>query len=366
MLVEKLEMQRLELAVLLGITFFMRYRHISIFYAHGLHVKEGEPTQVVIDTPDLQVFFAHNVDDYATDIIRRTAIANTMLNWMFRGGDEGKTFEQAVVSQMEALQEKQKQCTKGHFLVFEHRGYVEGFYTDEKSEFDDYIIYQDGIDRSVILEGKHKKFVAATMSIVLETGAVIGLEKLNEASVFYGDNGKPAYSMKLEASGEGNVSKEIDTHERDGIANRYPQLLEQESLQRVVRLLVSSLDRQMDKLRAFLSAWSALEIFTNKVFKLYEKELFEELQEGDKPGVWKVYPDRVCDVMKDKYRLTDKFGVIAMHLAPNEADPDLQTFRNSKDLRDSISHGSEVDEKALPVAYTQHLIKKYLRLYLDR
>lgn len=344
----------------------MQYRRVSIFHIHGLHVKEGEPPQTVIDTPDLQVFLAYDVDDYAVDIIRRTAIANTMLNFMFRGGDQGKTFEEAVVSQMEALQEKQSQLGKGNFLVFEHHGYVEGIYIEKKMELDDYVIYLDGIDGSVILEGKHEKFVAATMSIVLETGAVIGLEKVEEATVFYGENGKPAYSMTTSMSGEMTLSKYIELQEFGGIARRYSQLLGQESLQRVVRLLVSSLDKQADKLRAFLSAWSALEIFTNKVFKSYENGLFSDLQEGDRPGVWKLYLDRIRDVMKDKYRLTDKFAIIAMYLAPAEADTDLQTFKNSKDLRDSISHGSEVDEKALPVAHTQHLVKKYLRLHLDR
>ena len=208
------------------------------------------------------MFFAHNIDDYATDIIRRTAIANTMLNWMFRGGDEGKTFEQAVVSQLEALQEERKKVGKGNFLVFEHRGYVEGFYTDKKIEVDDYVIYLDGLDKSVISEGTHENFVAATMSIVLEVGVITGLRKVDEAVVYRSEDNKPAYSMttRLEGSAEVYTSKEIEPHERDGIARRYSQLLGQESLQRVVRLLVFSLNKQTDKLRAFLSAWTALKI----------------------------------------------------------------------------------------------------------
>ena len=41
-------------------------------------------------------------------------------------------------------------------------------------------------------------------------------------------------------------------------------------LERVNRLLVSSLQSERDTMRSFLDAWTAMEILINKTFKLYE------------------------------------------------------------------------------------------------
>ena len=117
-------------------------------------------------------------------------------------------------------------------------------------------------------------------------------------------------------------------------------------------------------LRSFLAAWTALEIFVNKVFGDYEDRLFGELTEGPYPEARREHLARMREVMKDKYRLADKFAIIICQLCPNDADQDLAAFRKAKELRDDLSHGTEVTEPALPVAIVQGLIRKYLRLHL--
>ena len=57
---------------------------------------------------------------------------------------------------------------------------------------------------------------------------------------------------------------------------------------------------------------------------------------------------RIKDVMKDKYRLTDKFVLIASFLS-NEIEEDIESFKSMKKLRDDIFHGKEFNEETLPV-----------------
>jgi hypothetical protein len=73
--------------------------------------------------------------------------------------------------------------------------------------------------------------------------------------------------------------------------------------------------------------------------------------------------------MKDKYRLTDKFVVVAAVLFPAipdiELEGDYETFCRLKKLRDSISHGDEFSEKNLPIEDVAALLRKYVIAHIE-
>ena len=73
--------------------------------------------------------------------------------------------------------------------------------------------------------------------------------------------------------------------------------------------------------------------------------------------------ERIKDVMKDKYRLTDKFSLVASFLS-NEITDDINLFKRLKNIRDNISHGKEFDEETLPVEDARKLVSKYLRNHM--
>ena len=74
--------------------------------------------------------------------------------------------------------------------------------------------------------------------------------------------------------------------------------------------------------------------------------------------------NEIRGVMKDKYRLADKFGIVAMQLSAIDADKDVIAFREAKKVRDELFHGSNIDENTLPVASVRSLLVKYLQLHL--
>lgn len=67
--------------------------------------------------------------------------------------------------------------------------------------------------------------------------------------------------------------------------------------------------------------------------------------------------------MADKYRLTDKFLVIAASLSPDTADSDAAEFARVKKVRDEFLHGQDI-EPPFPTAAIQALAKAYLRRHL--
>jgi hypothetical protein len=88
------------------------------------------------------------------------------------------------------------------------------------------------------------------------------------------------------------------------------------------------------------------------------------LEEGN-PEVQRKYLRRIREVMKDKYRLADKFAVISLRLSPDSGDEDLEQMLKVKKIRDKLLHGDVIDEASLPVKIIRDLASKYLRFHLE-
>jgi len=201
----------------------------------------------------------------------------------------------------------------------------------------------------------------------LTSGKPIEIDLLADGTVFFPEHGKPHHVFNMEV-GEARlvVSSPLTQDQiRDG-QDWYSKLATSASLSRVWRLLVASLGFADDRLRGFMNSWSALEILVNKLFARYSTLFFNELRSGEHPEVRSLYVDRISNVMKDKYRLADKFAIVASYLAPAEADADFVVFERIKSQRDALMHGQDVTDSALHVAAAQGLAQKYLRLHLAR
>jgi hypothetical protein len=68
--------------------------------------------------------------------------------------------------------------------------------------------------------------------------------------------------------------------------------------------------------------------------------------------------------MKDKYRLVDKFGVVAAVLAGETSDADIVQFKRIKKVRDELLHGQEAPVTSLLNTELRELLSKYLRAHL--
>lgn len=78
------------------------------------------------------------------------------------------------------------------------------------------------------------------------------------------------------------------------------------------------------------------------------------------------YLERVSNVMKDKYRLFDKFVVVSAYFADDNVDELIEKFQNIKKKRDEIFHGDEVNEDSLPLYEVIELFKNYFKNHLLR
>jgi hypothetical protein len=136
------------------------------------------------------------------------------------------------------------------------------------------------------------------------------------------------------------------------------------SLHGSLRLFVQSLEPDNDRLRSFLAAWNSIEIFVNKTFADYEAALMAKIKEGgDSPGLDR-YLSRIVEVMKPRYRLADKFALLAHSLDSNAVETDLQDFTEIKAIRDRLIHGEDIPDSELPLHKAQELLRRYLEIHL--
>jgi hypothetical protein len=83
------------------------------------------------------------------------------------------------------------------------------------------------------------------------------------------------------------------------------------------------------------------------------------------PGSAKPVFMRLREVMSDKYRLADKFLIIASVLDPNGAADSAKEFVNLKKFRDSLLHALDTPSLLLlPTGAVQNLVLKFMKLHL--
>lgn len=116
-------------------------------------------------------------------------------------------------------------------------------------------------------------------------------------------------------------------------------------------------------LHSFIAAWTGLEIFIAKQFK----ELQASVQISVKgERAHKEFSGRMLEIMKDKYRLLDKFAALSNYYCESDADADIDKFKSLKRVRDNFFHSMEGEVESLPLNEARQLLEKYLRLHLQR
>ncbi len=133
-------------------------------------------------------------------------------------------------------------------------------------------------------------------------------------------------------------------------------------LQAVIDLFSGSLKPYENGfLHAFISAWTGLEIFIVKQFKVIQMSVGITVKGIPAHGI---FSKRMLDVMNDKYRLLDKFAALSNYLNESGADEDISLFQEIKTIRDRFFHNMSGAIEDLPLDKTRDLLEKYLKLYL--
>lgn len=345
-----------------------KYRHTLVYKLDGINMNriDGKVEVIEDSATGLVAVVMSDPDDYCLESDRWTALANLRLNALF--GQPGlEITQERITEQLEKIRESRKLTFgTGPYLVLMRDAEVEDFSPEFEDETPDYIVCSGGPPRGTLREASSPQVLATQAAITIATEDLNGIKKVSDTIVFFRSDGKPIYCYTMSGTANADVIRAISVDTLDSVGDWYRTIAgDLKPVERVVRLLTSSLQTEGDALRAFLHAWTALEILINKTFKRYETQFFSELSEGDQPEARLQYLERMRSVMGDKYRMIDKFALIASQLSPADADEDVKRFKQAKKERDNLAHGQDVAEANLPVSMVQSLVRKYIRLHLD-
>jgi hypothetical protein len=346
----------------------MKYEYISAYQIFGLTHDPDKGDIEVFKSDDglISAVFTPDLRSHSYNADRGRAVGLFMLRG-FTGQNKVVDFLSALEKEIQAIQEqREKNVGTSEVLVIHIIGEVDVVLSGPMRTESDFSVAFDLIDKEDI-KAKYRNTISAIMSAVsLSTNPPSDVRRLLSDVYLKDDSGNCLYSISFSMSAEAYTSSRVSDEITALIAAHARSLLRLEPLSRVTRLLLQTSDKQNDRLRSFLSGWSALEMFLNKTFLFYEQEFIRRSLIDNAPSGIERYIDRIKDaIQRGKYPLLDKFIMIAACLGGATIEADIEIFRNLKDTRDDFFHKQEIVENNLPVAELRTLLARYLRAHIE-
>ena len=343
----------------------MRYTYTAAWaVVGGISLREESPAIVLASSENSRFILTRNPDEYLARVDEASAVGRLMLKGLV--GQRGPAdFQSALASEVEEIKaELKKKAGAQAVLLFQAQGDIEASVQEPLREHDNCIVTFDAIEKSSVRQLHKADIEAMKVAVAFESDAPSRFAYLADGTYLLNDAEKPIYSISFSMSAEASVSTPLSDEAATRIAGRYRALNQENDLDSVERLFSQMAEYGTDRLKAFLSGWAALEILIAKSFKSYEQAFLSPFTNAEHPTLRERFLGRIKGVMKDKYRLTDKFIAVTAVLFPGiegaEAEKNYADFCRLKDLRDSIFHGEPFSEKDLPVHEMAALLRKYV------
>jgi hypothetical protein len=343
----------------------MRYTYTAAWaVVGGISLRQESLPTVLASSESAQFILTRDPDALLARVDEATAVARLMLKGLV--GQRGTAdFQTALASEIQEIKaERKKKVGAQAVLLFQAQGEIEVAVKEPLREHDTFVVTFDAVEKSTVRQLHQTDIEAMKVAVAFESDIPSRFAYLTDGTYLLNDAGIPVYSISFSMNAEASVSTLLSEEAAKRIAVRYAALNQENDVDSVERLFSQMAEYDTDRLKAFLSGWAALEILIAKSFKSYEQAFLSPFTNAEQPTLRERFLARIKGVMKDKYRLTDKFIAVTAVLFPGiedaEAEKNYTDFCKLKGLRDSIFHGEPFSEKDLPVPELASLLRKYV------
>lgn len=343
----------------------MRYTYTAAWaVVGGISLCQDSPPIELTSSRNGRFLLTRDSDSVLAKVDEASAVGRLMLKGLV-GQLGAADFPTSLAAEIEEIKAERKNKIGGQaVLVFEAQGEIDATLKEPLREHDTFIVTFDAVEKRRVRQIHQADIEAMKVAVAFESDTPSRFADLADGTYLLTEAGKIVYSISFSMSGEASVSTSLSDEAAKRISARYAALNGADDLDSVERLFSQMAEYGTDRLKAFLSGWAALEILIAKSFKSYEQAFLSPFIKGEQPTLRERFLSRIKGVMKDKYRLTDKFIAVTAVLFPGAANDDVQQdyqkFCRLKDLRDSIFHGEPFSEKDLPVHELAALLRKYV------
>ena len=348
----------------------MRYTYLASWSViGGISLPNDSLLIELYSTKNCRFVLTRDPDNLLANIDRGYAFRRLMLKGLAgqRGTAEFPVALEAEIDEIKA--KRKKEIGSRAVLIVEAHGEVNVTINKPVRDCEGFVVTFDAVDNQVVRLDHQSEIEAMKLAVAFESKVPSKFAMLSEGTYLTDDAGRIIYSVNVSSSGEVSVSTNLSAEGAARISARYTMLQQANDVDSVQRLFSQMADYETDRLKAFLSGWAALEILIAKAFKAYEQVFLSPLTNAGQPTLRERFLSRIKDVMKDKYRLTDKFVAVAAVIFPAVPDAEVQEdckkFRRLKYLRDDIFHGEDFSEKDLPVDELATLLRKYVLAHIE-
>ena len=348
----------------------MRYTYLASWSViGGISLPNDSQPIELCSSKNCRFVLTRDPDNLLANIDRGYAFRRLMLKGL--AGQQGTAeFPVALEAEIEEIKaERKKKIGSQAVLVVEAHGEVYVTINKPVRDYEGFVVTFDAVDKQAVRLNHQSEIEAMKLAVAFESKVPSKFSMLSEGTYLTDDAGRIIYSVNVSSSGEVSVPTNLSAEGAARISARYTMLQQANDVDSVQRLFSQMADYETDRLKAFLSGWNALEILIAKAFNAYERVFLSPLTNAGQPTLRERFLSRIKDVMKDKYRLTDKFVAVAAVIFPAVPDAEVQDdckkFRRLKDLRDTIFHGEGFSEKDLPVDELATLLRKYVLAHIE-
>jgi hypothetical protein len=329
----------------------------------GINLREESRPIELASTENARFILTRDPDSLLAGVDESFAVGRLMLKGLVGRGPEG--FQTALASEVEEIKAERKKKVGTHVvLLFQAIGEIVASVREPLHENDMFIVTFDTFEKNRVRQLHQTDIDAMKIAVAFETDAPARFAYVTDGAYLLNDEGKPIYSNSFSIRAEASFSTPLSNEAVTRIAARYAALNQENDLDAVERLFSQMAEYNTDRLKAFLSGWAAIEILIAKSFKNYEQAFLSPFTNAEQQTLRERFLARIKGVMKDKYRLTDKFIAVTAVLFPSiedvEAEKNYTDFCRLKGLRDSIFHGEPFSEIDLPVHELAALLRKYV------
>jgi hypothetical protein len=347
----------------------MKLQYMAVYRLHGISGLCGDVETLELGrSADHVLKLTTNPEPFCFHIDRSAAIGTCLLTGLFAPEGKGTPEERLAALIGSISSDRQKKHGSGVFLICEGTGDIPSPDFNIRRDMGGFGICFDAFDKKAVcaLFRPAVRSGLAAITLVLSEDADGRIDKVGDVSCLVEPGTeKPIYSFSFAMGlAKLSVAKPISADAIHRVRELLERLPRDGPLAKVVNLLIESQETTTNDLRAFIAAWSALEIFVAALFKATYCERWFSVMVKSAPASARSYFDRLKVVMSDKHRLTDKFLIIASVLNEGAAEQDTATFKHLKKVRDGLFHASEGARFHYPAEAVQKLVRKYLELHL--
>jgi hypothetical protein len=260
----------------------MKYIYTSLFHVMGGPFYKAD--QVLFERPDVSVILTSQPDDRSSQHDREFAIWQVHLDCIVSGEKmtEIRDLNNRVNEKIITLRKRRKVQLAGSLaLLIEIKGEI---------SLNNPILYIDREDFSYgfellkdfpIEENNSNKLNAITASCILEANGDCLMDKMSSGVYLLQENDRPLYTTKFRPEVfEPFIPTTFNSGNKDSIILKVDWLIKNTGFLTIAKLIRYSFESKNDPLRGFIFIWNALEIFTDRLFKLHNAEIQKIISES--------------------------------------------------------------------------------------